>query len=282
MGCEQSDSHDQVLGAVGGLPRTLIADPLDGIRQRNGWPARLAAGKPDRLDGGRRRTDQLRSTTRWPPGQERDTARPPERERDTARPPGRERARWPRERECDLAGHPSRNAKLLATRARTGYRWPPRRERKAADYQGGSAIPLGHLSWDVMPLGPPERECNADREGGRLHRSAGRLRRIPAWPCGFRRSGGWGGGCPGNRSPRAWGIRYHVRQVMSASAKPRLAGRQPSCCGGVLRVMTGLSKAEGKRDFSGGHPHVLLLFIFRTPITSPRRVSATLPEYPHD
>jgi|GEM_PF-6841325 len=44
---------------------------------------------------------------------------------------------------------------------------------------------------------------------------------------------------------------------MSASDKPRLAGRQPSCCGGVLRVMTGLSKAESKREHQEDFRNVL-------------------------
>lgn len=36
---------------------------------------------------------------------------------------------------------------------------------------------------------------------------------------------------------------------MSASAKPRLAGRQPSRCGGVLRVIDrAFANGEGKRN----------------------------------
>ena len=62
---------------------------------------------------------------------------------------------------------------------------------------------------------------------------------------------------PGEVSARTqWPVNMTTK-VMSTSAKPRLAGRQPSSCGGVLRVMTGLPKVGSKRAFAGG-PHVLL------------------------
>src|SRR5690242_2085219 len=41
-------------------------------------------------------------------------------------------------------------------------------------------------------------------------------------------------------SPALTSVLYPCRQVMSISVKPRLADRQPSIRGGVLRVMTGL------------------------------------------
>jgi len=44
--------------------------------------------------------------------------------------------------------------------------------------------------------------------------------------------------------------RYSPRQVKSFSVKPRLAGRQPSYRGGVLRVKTWprINRVLGKRD----------------------------------
>ncbi|GGC65556.1 hypothetical protein GCM10011410_17530 [Hoyosella rhizosphaerae] len=51
--------------------------------------------------------------------------------------------------------------------------------------------------------------------------------------------------------------RYHQRQVMSSSRKPRLAVRQPSNRGGVPRVMTwlfGTDVLSGKRGPAGAGP----------------------------
>lgn len=47
-------------------------------------------------------------------------------------------------------------------------------------------------------------------------------------------------------------VLYPCRQVMSISVKPRLADRQPSNRGGVLRVMTGLRDRESETPASAG------------------------------
>ena len=70
---------------------------------------------------------------------------------------------------------------------------------------------------------------------------------------------------------RAWDLSrpairavVYFAEVMSASVKPRLAGRQPSDRGGVLRVMT-RPDSSGKRGSCTGQD----LFIRRTKRENP-------------
>ncbi|GAA2039599.1 hypothetical protein GCM10009800_27230 [Nocardiopsis rhodophaea] len=71
-----------------------------------------------------------------------------------------------------------------------------------------------------------------------------RGREIGGGWAGGARARRWGGprgegGGRGGRGGRAYpAVRYSATQVMSASVKPRLAGRQPSFRGGVPRVKT--------------------------------------------
>src|SRR6201996_2993548 len=84
-----------------------------------------------------------------------------------------------------------------------------------------------------------------------LGRHQGVRRQIPARQAGGgdrkRGEAGRSGSPPNDSVARSNQRAIGFRQVMSASVKPRLAGRQPSNRGGVPRVMTRLSSQNRLR-----------------------------------